>query len=236
MQLQFLGRGSAFNTKEDNNSAYIKSGGNLLLIDCGGTIFHKLMEKDLLKDVENVSILITHFHPDHVGSLGDLIFYLHYIKNITPTIIYPIKSRIYEFLYAQGITDNLYNYSSMNTTNLSCEVFNYKVYAMNFDHCKEMINYGYMITDISNPHEFILYTGDTRIVDKKVIELLGKSCKIYIDTSISEYDNSVHISLRELENKIDKQYRHQIYCMHLDDSETLPKLIKEKGFNVVEVI
>ncbi len=76
--LQFLGIGSAFNTTLGNTSAYYKLGDVLILVDAGGMIFHTLLSKGLLKDIRKIDILITHMHPDHVGSLGDLIFYAYY--------------------------------------------------------------------------------------------------------------------------------------------------------------
>ena len=76
--LTFIGRGSAFNVKEGNTSSYIKKGGHLLLIDCGSDVFKNLIEKNILKDVSEVDVLLTHMHPDHFGSLGDLIFYTYF--------------------------------------------------------------------------------------------------------------------------------------------------------------
>ena len=44
--LKFLGRGSAFNTKEGNTSAYyITKNNNLILFDCGSTVSKVAREK-----------------------------------------------------------------------------------------------------------------------------------------------------------------------------------------------
>ena len=85
--LKFIGTGSAFNPKLGNTSAYYKENGNLLLIDCGESVFGRILELNLLEDVENVYIAITHTHGDHVGSLGSLVLYLNIIKGIVPNII-----------------------------------------------------------------------------------------------------------------------------------------------------
>ena len=76
--LRFIGTGSAFHTRLGNNSAYIKEKDRLLLIDCGGMVFHRLKESGLLEGITELYILITHPHPDQVGSLGDLLFYAYY--------------------------------------------------------------------------------------------------------------------------------------------------------------
>lgn len=75
MKLSFLGRGSAFNPKEGNNSAYFISDNQLFLIDCGENIFGKILENKLLDNIETINLMITHTHSDHVGSLGSLVNY-----------------------------------------------------------------------------------------------------------------------------------------------------------------
>ena len=80
--LKFIGTGSAFNTKLGNTSAYIKDNNTLLLIDCGELTFARILSLNLLDDVNEVHIAITHTHPDHIGSLGSLIFYCFFIKKI----------------------------------------------------------------------------------------------------------------------------------------------------------
>ena len=80
MLLKFIGTGSAFNTKLGCNSAYIIKNNSLILFDCGGDVFSKLKELNIIKDeFKNIYIFITHLHPDHIGSLGDLIYYNYFI-------------------------------------------------------------------------------------------------------------------------------------------------------------
>ena len=102
LNLKFLGRGSSFNLKEGNTSAFIKENKTLLLIDCGETIFKTIQEKNLLDDVKKVYILITHLHSDHVGSLSSLLMYCWYVKKIQAKIFYPDKELIKTFLEFQG--------------------------------------------------------------------------------------------------------------------------------------
>lgn len=96
-ELKFLGIGSAFNTELGNTSAFIKENNSLFLIDCGGTVFSKLQELKILEGVKKVYIAITHSHPDHVGSLGDLIFYSYYTLKATVTILFPDEKLIKNF-------------------------------------------------------------------------------------------------------------------------------------------
>ena len=73
--LSFLGIGGAFNVNLKNCSAFYKVNKKLILIDCGESIFEEILNKNILDDIEDLTIIITHFHSDHVGSLGSLIFY-----------------------------------------------------------------------------------------------------------------------------------------------------------------
>ena len=102
--INFIGMGSAFNTELGNTSAFVKKNDSLILIDCGGTVFHKLQKLNMLDGLKNLYILITHTHPDHVGSLGDVIFYSYYILKHKPTIFFPQKELIESFLTSIGVS------------------------------------------------------------------------------------------------------------------------------------
>ena len=43
--LNFIGRGSAFDVREGNTSAYIKTDNNLFLLDCGESVFKEIIER-----------------------------------------------------------------------------------------------------------------------------------------------------------------------------------------------
>ena len=87
MELLFLGRGSAFNISEGNNSAYFIDKNELFLIDCGESIFERIIERNLLDSVSCVNVMITHTHSDHVGSIGSLIMYCYYVLKMGVNII-----------------------------------------------------------------------------------------------------------------------------------------------------
>ena len=82
MKLNFLGIGSAWNINEDNTSAYIKKDDKMILIDCGESIARKIIANDILSGIKELYILISHTHSDHVGSLGTLLFYSKYNKQV----------------------------------------------------------------------------------------------------------------------------------------------------------
>lgn len=80
MEIKFLGIGSAWNIEENNTSAYIKRDKKIILIDCGESIARKIIKEYVLLDIEELYILISHTHSDHIGGLGTLLFYSKYNK------------------------------------------------------------------------------------------------------------------------------------------------------------
>lgn len=82
MEIKFLGIGSAWNINEDNTSAFIIKDKKMILIDCGESIARKIIKNNILDDIKELYILISHTHSDHIGSLGTLLFYSKYNKKI----------------------------------------------------------------------------------------------------------------------------------------------------------
>lgn len=235
MELKFLGRGSAFNVKEGNTSAYYKKNNILLLIDCGTTVFKSILDKYLLDDVKEVNILITHLHDDHVGSLSSLIMYCYYCKGIKVNVYFPKAERIKGYLKHTGATENIYNLlrvPNIINASMNLNIFGFKEY-----HCPELVSYGFNITNLEN-NKTIMYSGDTKggkYTDLTInIDNIKFCDKVYHDTCLADYEGNVHTSLRKLCELIPKEFRHKIYCMHLDNNELIEKA-KAEGFNVVEV-
>ena len=87
--LRFLGRGSAF--ADEHNCAYFTAGADLVLLDCPMSAFTKLKQKDL-KAYENIYVLITHTHGDHIGGAAMLIDYVHFVFHSKVTIVAPSEN------------------------------------------------------------------------------------------------------------------------------------------------
>ena len=231
MDLKFLGRGSAFNTKEGNTAAYCIKDDMLLLIDCGESVFQKIKEKDLLNGIKEVNILITHLHSDHAGSLSSLILYCYYSKKIIPNIYYPDMINLKIFLECTGAIKNK-TWKELNVNNL---YLNYDITILHevTKHCDEINAFRYQISDnLDN----IYYSGDTTgdtIGDLSVKDIEYYS-KIYHDVCLADYEGNVHTSLKKLSEMIPEKFRYKIWCMHFDCDETIKKA-KKLGFNVVEI-
>lgn len=93
MQIKQIGNGGAFNFKETNSSFLIKNKevlGDLILFDCGHSVYQKLRELDESKDIslkDLKAVYISHFDDDHIGSLKTLIYYQYFINQIKLDIL-----------------------------------------------------------------------------------------------------------------------------------------------------
>lgn len=235
--LKFLGRGNAFNVTEGNTSAYIKNGTHLFLIDCGETVFEKLIKLKLLEDIESIDIVITHLHGDHVGSLSTLVFYLHFVKKIRANIYYPEPDKLLEILEVQcpHISKNKIDGCNYAITKVEeYDTFkinpNLSIGFVKTKHISYMNSYGILI---SYNDKNIYYSGDTSELEfTKYLYVLNE---VYTDCTLKDYLNNPHLSFKKLSSWITKPHdREIIYLMHLD--KELCELGKEyEGFKIIQV-
>ncbi|WP_279232171.1 MBL fold metallo-hydrolase [Clostridium sp. HBUAS56017] len=84
----------------------MKKNGTLLLLDCGETVFKKILEKNVMDGAKQVHILITHIHSDHIGSLGGFIGFCYWKYKITSKVYFNEKEKIKLFLELLGLKEN----------------------------------------------------------------------------------------------------------------------------------
>ena len=232
--LKFLGRGSAFNVKEGNTSAYIKSESEMFLFDCGEDVFHKIINNNLLDGISNLTVFISHNNSDHCSSLSSLIFYCFYKKGLKITITtgQENKSNLKNILKLFGNTKQQYFINSIgNIGNRKPikELFIEK--AIEVKHIDGMNCYGLLF---KYKDKLTYYSGDSSEIPNEILKIIDKIDYIYQDTCLADYEGNVHLSLRKLCEIIPIEHRHKVWCMHLDCDELIEKA-KSEGFNVVEV-
>ena len=236
MDLIFLGRGAAFNPKEGNNSAYFIENNELFLIDCGETVFSKLIMDNVINDIDEINVMITHTHSDHIGSLGALVMYSYYNMHKPINIILPSNAKYFDniekILSGFGCNMNMYNYiNEKEYDNRYCAFQNMRF--IETDHCDELDCYGILFNTESG---IVYYSGDTREINsvKALISSGQKIDKIYMDTTSSNYPGNVHLYIGILNAEIPTNIKRKIYCMHINDDKCI-SLIDKYGFNIVKV-
>lgn len=232
--LNFIGIGSAFNTELGNTSAYIREKDTLLLIDCGGMVFDRINRSGMLDGIKNLYIIITHTHPDHIGSLGDLVFYFYYIKNVKATVIFPNSEIIAKLFENMGIGNDIYfARNSLEDELQDQNLGNVKLRFYPSSHVDNIPSYGIMI---SLKNKSIFYSGDSNAIREDVLEILknGGIDVWYQDTCGADYEGNSHLSLRKLLEAVEPRIRSKFYCMHLDSWFNREEALK-MGFNVVKI-
>ena len=228
--LKFLGIGSCFNVTMGNTSAYYidKYNKSMLLIDCGESVFADLVKKELLKDLEKFTVVITHLHSDHVGSLPSLIFYLGIVYGLKPNIVYPDKREIIEKTLFSVDKDY---YNIYTPEEYSINICDYLITEIKQKHSNKISAYGYEIV-IDNKK--IYYSGDTHTLSKEILSKFLNNEYTSFYHEVTKYENESHYHISKLIKDIPKERRKDVTCMHIDDEELL-KLAKDEGFKIADV-
>ncbi|KAF1301044.1 ribonuclease Z [Enterococcus saccharolyticus] len=235
----FLGSGSGFNTALGNNNAYIKKGTTLFMIDCGSTAFSTLKKYQLFDGIEHIYVLLTHLHADHVGSLGDLIFYGKYalgemgVPNVT--VLCPKEIKVADLLTLMGIPQSDYaleifdQSSEIQTSDLQLSFT-----AVPVEHVPYLDCFGYIF---NYQNQTAYYSGDSMMIPEKILTQIHQQAFdfFYQDTSQADYPGNIHLSLGKLTELIAPEYRSRVYCMHLDEGFN-KESAKKLGFQVIHSI
>ena len=230
-KLIFIGRDGSFSANS-NNSAYLIKDDIIVLFDCGETVFKQLLSLNILNaNLNKIYIIVTHFHSDHVGSLGRLIFFCRY-KKIKCNVVFPNLQTIRQYLQIIGIDDSLYksilpcnipDFYLREYPQVHGDYFNNKFHAIP--------TYGYHF--ISNNYNFY-FSGDSLVINKNALRdfLENKIEIMYHDVSFDSFP--VHLSFNDLCKSIPLNQRKRVYCMHISGDYNIEK-IRNNGFNVVKV-
>jgi len=218
--LRFVGRGSAFNVTEGNTSAFLSKGPKMLLIDCGSNISTRLIANGLLEGVKEMDIFITHLHPDHVGSLGDLLMYTHWKMKITPVIHYPSVSDVVQLLSLQGVTSDQYAIGEDG----NCLGVGVKF--LKITHSEPSLKEAFSLSLLFDNFN-IFYTGDVNVIDLDTEQY----DEIYHEVTTWE-GSPVHVSYGKLLERFPLDVRKKIHLMHLDGNFDHQRAERD-GFNVV---
>ena len=228
-KLCFLGNGGSFSKDRLNTSAYLVNSDIMVLIDCGESVFHKLLEIDVLNNIRRIYIILTHFHSDHVGSLGSLLFYCRFkgIKDVN--IVFPIKEFPYLLLKLFGISEDMFNVKSPK----EIDYYYLKEYEQlhgDIDKDGNLItipSFGYHLI---NDNDNFFYSGDTCVIPDIVLTKFNNKEIKYMYYEVSNDGYKAHIQLDELVKLIKPENRKRVVCMHFGDNFDIERL-NNLGFN-----
>ena len=228
MELTFLGSGSAFNPGMGNTAAYFPAGRRLVLLDCGETVFSLVRDLPAYGACDEVVVLLTHLHADHVGSLGSLISYSYYLARKPVVVAYPADA-LAPLLDLLGVDRAAYSFlpcCAGEPVDLGEGV---SALPIAVDHIPSMRCFGYLMADGA---ERTWYSGDARVIPGGILEgfMNGSIGMIYQDTGNKDREDPTHASIAYLESVIPPSLRGRVVCMHLDYDYR--DLLRAKGFGV----
>ena len=207
--LNFLGKDSGFG--KNSNSAYFETDEELIIIDCGFSVFEKVKEKFDLSKYSSIKVIITHLHNDHAGSLSQLILYCWYVFNKKVTVLSKSEN-IEKYLEITG------------TPRESYELKSDYIEFIKTDHVKYLDAYGFYIK-LNN--KGIVYTGDTNTIEP-FLPFIEIADELYID--VSKYKSDAHLNINDVIDKLKefKEKGKKIILMHLDDKDYIEEVTKKE--------
>lgn len=211
MELQFIGCGSAFTTKEYYQSnLLVKKNGKNFLIDVGGDARFGLAEQGLsAKDIDGFTL--THAHADHCGGVEWLAFSRYFAPGNKPTL-YGVGSLLHDIWTkslagglesVEGKMLKLEDYFPLHLVHPN-DTFEWEgiefrpvqtVHVMNGFRIVE--SYGYMIHD---QDERVFFTGDTQFAPNQLTKFYDMADVIFHDSETAPFKSGVHAHYTDLKN------------------------------------
>lgn len=230
MNLTFLGIGSAYNPSCKNSNAILPIDDCLLMFDCGESAFETLYSNGLLEKYNTFIVAITHFHSDHVGSLGSFISYCHCQLHKKVYLVYP-NENIQKLLSFTGVPGSMYTHLTP-TMDMPCNKLH--LTAVEVQHDPMIDCFGYLV---NVDGEKFFFGGDSAAIPANILTLLEekKIDTIYQDVTYEHiWESTCHGTLEGLCEQVSDIFRNQIVCMHLG-SDFVQK-IETQGFRIATMI
>lgn len=229
MKLQFTGIGAAYYPVLGSNCAFFEHEDHLFLIDSGESTFKTMFARDEIFRYENITVLLTHLHADHIGSLGS---FLSFCKNVLhkKARLAALEDTVVNILALSGVKPDLYDFT---TDVAQCNMNGLTIIPQIQSHANDMICCGFVF---ETEHEKIYYSGDTCIIPENILEefLAGTIQTMYQECTFIDTESTSHCSLKKLKEWIPESERGRVFCMHLGDD--ISKEILEAGFKIPEVV
>lgn len=216
-KLIVIGCGHSESIDNFNNNAALLVNDKMLLIDCGHTIKHALVNQRL--DIADINaIYISHVHGDHVFGLERVGYECLFKHKFKPTLF--IKKELSEELWDQTLKGSMGKIGEGVATLETFFDVHYiandefifegiKVQTFEVKHTPGKPAYGICIDDK------LLYTSDTLAIPETLSKFTFDIC--LHDVTLSEF-NPVHATLDSLISDYDKDTLNKMYLMSYEDN------------------
>lgn len=212
-KIEVVGCGGAFSPELGNSSFLLwrdKGFSGAILFDCGGDVFAKLKNKGYLEAIDTV--VVSHFHGDHAGSLDTLIYWNFFVMK-RKLKIYSDAFDIYKYLSA--IDKNLLDMIFVSSLDQECLL-------RRTEHVCGMNCYYAQIYNV-------LISGDTRV---PVIGMITSDVVLHEVCFGPKYEGMVHTHFDDLITEVPKDIRKKYWLYHYNvgDVEKYNDMVVVNGF------
>lgn len=223
MKLKFLGNGSGFS--DSHNGCFFTNDNDMYFIDCSLLNLNKMIDLNL-SGYDNVHVIITHMHDDHVSGLGLLIQKLYYLSGKKIDIIASEKlmSDIVCDLTIKGVDSSMYTLSEEAALNNFTSILT--------SHTPQLEGkcFGYSF-DLEDKH--IVYTGDTNTLEP-FYPYISEGSEVYVD--MSAVYGVVHLKYNECCGQLEDISKvADVYLMHMDNEEAIKAQISGTNLKIAEL-
>ena len=171
-------------------------------------------------------------HGDHVGSLSSFVGFCFWKYHICSKIYFHEKSVLKQFLELTSMREGE-SFIIDDCKNVKIDKLGLEFSASLTKHNKRINTYSYTLKfDEGND---IFYSSDTYETNFDIVPFLKDGNIVYHDTCLNDCEGNVHTSLRVLCEKVPRELRKNVYCIHID-GENFIEVAENEGFNVPHIL
>ncbi len=217
-RLKIIGNGDAFGSGNRFHTCfYLESDKTKLLVDCGATAIHHLLESGVhLNDID--LIVISHFHGDHFGGIPFFMLNSYFLTGRTKplTIVGPEQCEV----RVEGLTEALYpglnkKFREMDLTYLeyskTIRFSDLEIRALPVVHSPPSNPHGIRVESGNNTFS---YSGDTEWTDS-LYDLSLNSDIFICECNYYESKVSGHLNYEILKDKLKKVKSRRVLLTHM---------------------